>query len=162
MNNKNAEIIKILEQIIVEINYYKNLKNYNTIIDTIKNTLYNEKNFTYQILSNVINDLKNNKIETSKLDSTKINNLIKKIWSFQIDNEKNFIKKIADNKWTIYEYETYYIIYLNNKKINIKEEIQKTFPNMEITSIAIDNIIRKNYTIDDIKMSERVRIKINK
>lgn len=117
-----------------------------------------KENFLENFLKKIVENLENLEIS----DKNKIEQVLS---AFILKNQKEYINKIKTEDWIIYEYEEFYMWYINNKKIDFKGCFKNIFGESKIMSIEIDNEKRKN-DIDklkeDLTHSEKIRIKIKK
>ena len=79
-------------------------------------------------------------------------------------NEKKYLKKIKDDKWVLYTYESYYRWYPSPKMNNIKDIFTILFRSEEFTYVKIDDIkfeIKWNDNlIIDLKNEKKIEFEI--
>lgn len=152
------EIINNIETLLNDLSFYKTTRD---LLPTIENL---EKFTKTNLIKHFFESLKLQLDELSDDDLKKINSIL---YAFLEKNKKKFLNKINTPDWAIYEYDSYYLWYITNKKINISDSFNSLFKNKVIDTIYIDNIKRSYTKITencclDILHSDKTKIKIKK
>lgn len=154
MNEDKKYYTKQIEKIKKDIDHFMKHKSFNNILTRIGRELL-EKDIYEEILDQSI------KIEGKEDIKEKIG---KQIEAFIHKNSIKYIKKIKTEDYTIEEYEKYFLLYINNKKIDIEQTCQELFKGKKIINIEIDGFNRKKIEKlrEDFKYAKRIKIKIEK
>jgi hypothetical protein len=129
------QILDDLNSIYSDLDYYKSKKDIIRFLTRINNLINNEKDLIGKILEQMIEKLKN-----IELEEKKIKELEKIIFGFLLRNKKTYTRRNITKDRTVYEYDDRFIVYINNKKNDIKETIKKDFKDQKIDSITVDNV----------------------
>ena len=158
INKIKTQSIASIVSIITEYSHYKNKKNFIQIFEYLNKKL-NDKSITEMMREMTY------RIGEKKFEYEEINDINKRLYTFVTNNKKDYINKIDNKDYTIYEYKQNYTIFINNKNIDIMKTINNLFPNKKIISFYIDNHLRKNLekiVKDDIKLAKYIKINIEK
>ena len=157
MNDKE-KIMENINELINDIEHYKNCKSFSNVIIKISEKILEENNVYVNILQNCVKKLNNNNIDN-------IDKINSQLYAFIEKNKKKYVTKIVNKKWSMYEYDDEYIWFINNNKIDIEKEYLALFGDKKILSLHIDGHLRKNLskiTKDDYKLSNRIKFVIKK
>lgn len=154
------KILSLLKDISNDNIYLK--KDHIFLISNLYKTIYNES-LEKKIINEIID-----KIQLFSENNILIPILINEIETFNEDNKKKIIKKENHEKYTIYEYEDKFTIFVKKKDINLNEIFEKTESD-KISSIWIDDkktshelLIKKENKINFPTKAKKIVIYINK
>lgn len=153
-------IIDDLTNIINEIEYYKSKKDLIRFMIRLDNLINDNKK---DVIKEMLNDLIA-KINSNPLNDDIVKTIEKVIWGFLLRNEKQYIDKKDTIEYIVYEYRSYYSIYIK-KCDDINKLLKEKFPDKKIKSIVIDNVKWNNIiniSTEDIKRAKTIKVDVEK